>query len=248
MTASRTGNLTRPRRTRWRNAPRAPRPVLAQKAAWRRRLRLGLAALRMLPSLPPPVAHAVHVGGDGGAAAAPARAARPSLAALLTGHILRDGEVVQLILRPSLWFIALSSLPFLAVVTIGVIAAKLWLPPPHLVRAVELGLFLAAGRLMWAVLQWAGRLYVLTDMRIVRIAGVFNIDVFDCPLRKVAQARLNSSVRERMLRLGSVEIVPRDESCPPGDWRTVSRPDEVLRKINAAVERARHGGGGSCPL
>jgi len=51
--------------------------------------------------------------------------------------------------------------------------------------AMVLGmLILVAARLMWAIQQWTARLYVLTDMRILRIAGVFNVSIFDCPLRK----------------------------------------------------------------
>jgi hypothetical protein len=198
------------------------------------------------PAAAPGAAAAVHVGagnGGGGAGAAVAGrpAVRPSLAALLTSHILHDGEMVLLILRPSLWFIVFGSLRFLAAVIILVIAAKLRMPT-HAVRVAELGTFLLAGRIMWAVLQWTGRLYVLTDMRIVRLSGVFTVDVFDCPLRKVAEARLTSTLRERLLRVGSIEIVPQDETCPPGDWRTVARPEEVLRKINATIERAKQGG------
>ena len=43
--------------------------------------------------------------------AAPVRASS-SLAALLTGHILQDGEVILLILKPSLWYIAFASMRF----------------------------------------------------------------------------------------------------------------------------------------
>ena len=70
-------------------------------------------------------------------------------------------------------------------------------------------IFLLAGRIMWAVLQWMGRLYVLTDMRIVRLSGVFNVEIFDCALRKVATTRLTRTFREKLWRLGSIEIQPR---------------------------------------
>ena len=42
---------------------------------------------------------------------------------------------------------------------------------------------------MWALLQWTNRLYVLTDLRIVSITGVFNAQIFDCPLRKIARTQ-----------------------------------------------------------
>src|SRR6476661_7355344 len=50
-------------------------------------------------------------------AAAPTAAVTP-LGALLARHIIRDGEVVLLVLKPSFWFIVLSSLRFIAAVAI----------------------------------------------------------------------------------------------------------------------------------
>jgi hypothetical protein len=181
---------------------------------------------------------------EGGVATArPARPMSTSLAALLTRHILRDGELVLLILKPSLWFIVLGAMRFAAVVLIGIIAAKLWIPHAG-ARAAEVGAFLITARVMWAVLQWMGRLYVLTDLRVLRLSGVFNVDIFDCPLRKVSHARMYRTFRERLLRLGSIEIVPAMDGCTPGDWRTIKRPVEVLDTIEATVRRAKQGGGG----
>ena len=57
----------------------------------------------------------------------------------------------------------------------------------HRVAYIETTIFLIAGRVMGAVLQWMGRLYVLTDQRIIRLAGVFISDLYDCPLRKVSR-------------------------------------------------------------
>ena len=190
------------------------------------------------------IAQAAAAAGEGTVAAAPGRTLATSLAALLTRHILRDGELVLLILKPSLWFIVFAAMRFAAVVLIGVIAARLWMPAPAALRVAEIGAFLIAARVMWAVLQWMGRLYVLTDLRVLRLSGVFNIDIFDCPLRKVGQARLYRSFRERLLRLGSIVIVPSDEACPAGEWRTIKRPTEVLETIEATVRRAKQGGMG----
>jgi hypothetical protein len=85
---------------------------------------------------------------------------------------------------------------------------------------------------------------VLTDLRVLRLSGIFNVDIFDCPLRKVGEARLYRSFRERLLRLGSIEIVPSDDACPSGEWRTIKRPTEVLETIQATVRRAKQGGMG----
>lgn len=190
--------------------------------------------------------HAAFNAIHGEAAAAPGHFGFPSLAALLTGHILQDGELVLIILKPSRWFILLSTLRFAAVVAILMIGSKVFdehLPGRALVY-VEIGALLIAGRFFWATLQWMGRLYILTDLRIVRLEGVFSIDIYDCPLRKVARTRLLFSTRERLTRLGTVEIQPADDDMKLGYWQMIRRPQAVHDQIVAAINRARQGGPG----
>ena len=98
------------------------------------------------------------------------------------------------------------------------------------------------GRVMWAALQWMGRLYILTDLRIIRLSGVFSVDLFDCPLRKVARTRLTTTMRERLFGLGSIEISPSDSDCPAGQWQTISSPREVHEQIVATINRAKQSG------
>ena len=198
---------------------------------------------------PPPAMQPCAFASEGAAAAAGTADAAPaatSLATLLTRHILRDGELVVLILQPSIWFVPLSSVKFIAAVLILMIAAKVF--DQHLPSTpfayVQTGIFLIAARLMWAIQQWTARLYVLTDMRILRIAGVFTVSIFDCPLRKVAQVRLASNLRERLFGVGSIEITPQDESNPPGVWQTIGKPAEVLEHVEAAIRKAKHNGHG----
>jgi hypothetical protein len=171
-----------------------------------------------------------------------------SIATLLTSHLLQDGEVVLLILKPSLWFILLSALRFIAVVLISMITAALlnryqYLPGQNLTYQ-ELGLFVLGGRVMWAVLQWMGRLYILTDLRIIRLSGVFSLEIFDCPLRKVARTRLVRSMRERLTATGTIEIIPADDSLPINSWSTIARPVQVHEQVVAAINRAKQGGCG----
>jgi len=181
-----------------------------------------------------------------GEAAADPRAARPtSIGMLLTNHIIQDGELVLLVLKPSVWFVLLGSLWFIGFALVALCAFLVLddqIPGPAS-RYVELAMFAIAGRLVWAVLQWMGRLYVLTDMRVLRLGGVFNVTIFDCPLRKVARTRVVRSMRERLLRLGSIEIVSCNDECPPGAWQTIAKPDLVHEQIVAAINRAKQGRG-----
>jgi hypothetical protein len=177
---------------------------------------------------------------QGEAVVAPTRAST-TLAALFAGHVLQDGELILLLIKPSLWFMLLSGLKFIGVVLIAMIGAALLDPqlPGRNSVYQELGLFVLAGRVMWGVLQWMGRLYILTDMRIVRLSGVFSVEIFDCPLRKVARTRLVRTMRERLTGVGTIEIIPSDEELPISYWNIVPRPKDVQEQIITAITRAK---------
>lgn len=191
--------------------------------------------------MPCPVSASEAAGATVAPAAAVEARAASSIATLLTRHILRDGEIVLLICRPSLWSIFFSTLPFAAVSLILVMSARLW-APRGLHLAIEAACMLVVCRAGWAVLSWLGRLYLLTDQRVVRIAGVFNPQIHDCPLRKIARTRLVSSIHERLWRLGSIEIIPETEQHPASIWQMIRRPHDVHETIRRAVARAKQGG------
>jgi len=176
--------------------------------------------------------------------------ANPSLAKLLASHVLRDGEIIILALRPSLWFIILSSLRFLIGSLIAIVAIKyfaihsMW--THGTVRSLmELVVSAISARLMWATLQWMSRLYILTDYRILSLSGVFNVSIFDCPLRKVARTRLVRSGEERFTGIGTIEIIPQDDSLPFGLWQMIARPNAVHEQMVATINRAKQGGMGT---
>jgi len=174
-------------------------------------------------------------------AAAAAPAAASAIGALLSGHVLRDGELVILILRPSRWFILLSSLKSLAVLAILMVLSGLFESNlPHPVRQfIMVGALLMAARLMVALVQWMSRLYILTDMRVLRLSGIFSVDIFDCPLRKVARTFLEATFKEKLFRIASITIIPQDENQPVGTWQMVPRPKEVYKQLLAAISRAK---------
>jgi len=181
---------------------------------------------------------------EGSAAAAPV--VSTPVAALVAGHVLRDGELVLFILRPSRWFILLSSLRFLASVLIvmillGIFDDRLEFRSRPL---MDLGVFVMAGRIMWAILQWMGRYYILTDLRIIRLTGVFSTDIFDCPLRRVARTMLEVTFKERICRIGSMLIIPQDEQFGLGHWQMIPRPREVHDQVVGAINRAKQSGMG----
>lgn len=178
------------------------------------------------------------------AAATASPAAAPVVApaaSLLTGQVLRDGEVVMLVAKPSLWFIPLSSLGWIVALVVACVAARAT-DQQHIHIWVETALFIGAARIMWAIVNWMGKLYVLTDQRILRASGVFSVDLFECPLRKVARTRLLPTIRERALRLASIEIIPEDDTRPCAFWQTLAKPAEINEKLQRAIRRAKQGG------
>ena len=179
-----------------------------------------------------------------GATAAPAIVAPPvttATATLLTRHLVRDGEIILLMLKPSLWTILFATLPAIGIALILMFSTCLW-APHHVHIGVEIGTMLVLSRAAWAILTWAGRLYVLTDLRVLRVAGVFVHQIHDIPLRKIARTRLITSFRERLWRLGSIEIIPESDNWPWSVWQTIPKSHEVHEIIRRAIARAKQGG------
>lgn len=199
-----------------------------------------------------PIVHANAVGasapgGAAGAASEPTTATiRTALGTLLAGHILHDGETVLLLLKPSRWFIVVTSLGFIGLVlALLIIATLAGMPPgPRHPIIAELAFLALLFRLVWATFQWVGRVYVLTDLRILRLSGAFNVELFDCPLRKVKGVRRADGLAERLLGLGTIDVVPQDPGCSdgaPGAWQMVRKPAQVHDQIVAALNRAQQG-------
>jgi hypothetical protein len=183
------------------------------------------------------------------ASAAVAMPATASLAKLLASHILRDGEVVLLVLRPSLWFLLLSCIQFIGVALVLTILVRFLNIQNHATTRslIEFGVSAISARLVWATLQWISRLYILTDLRIISIAGVFQMQIFDCPLRKIVRTRITRTNTEWITSTGSIEIVPQDESSAFGEWKTIAHPIKVHETIVATINRAKQGNCGPSP-
>lgn len=165
---------------------------------------------------------------------------RVPLTTLLTGNVVSPSEIVQLVIKPSRWFILLNSARFAAVVIMAVLAVRLFMPlrfaPAALLQAT---VFLIAGRLMWSVVQWMGRYYLLTDLRLIRVCGVFDVNIQSCALRTVRSVRIYRPAGERLFNRGSLEIIgPHDVMY----WQTMSRFKQIHDTVQIAVAKSKQNG------
>jgi membrane protein YdbS with pleckstrin-like domain len=166
---------------------------------------------------------------------------RAPLAAL---NVLRGDEIIELCLRPSHWYIAMiSARPAGAALLLAAAAAWVtwgnWSSPAALIVAALL--VLGAGRVLVASLQWASKLYVLTNRRVLRFSGVFNVHLVECPLSRVATCGLALGPYSRVLSVGTVETSPTSEHFAAVRWEHVNQPEQVLAAVERAVRRSRNG-------
>lgn len=175
--------------------------------------------------------------------AAGALPALSPFSALISRYMFQDGEIVELVVRSSAWWLLFSSWRALLLCA-AIVLAGLTFAPGQIEWYVEVGVMGALARLMWATVKWMSRFHVLTNMRVMTFSGVFNVVVTECPLRRLGRVRDISVLYERLLLRGSLELVPGDTNTfPVMIWQTIRRPHEVQRKIQAAMERSKQNGG-----
>jgi len=161
---------------------------------------------------------------------------------IVPAHLLDGGEIVILAIKPSLWFVPLTSARWI-LLGIGLLAAAniSWISP-HVAGYLRMAGYLGvAGRLGWAMLQWVSRLYVLTNRRVMRLRGVFNVELFQCELTRIQSLVLSASWPERLVRSGTIIIQTAGALGSVGGsaaWRMITRPLEVHQKLNDAIRRA----------
>ena len=164
------------------------------------------------------------------------------LQSALPAGLLADDEIVILMLRPSLLFVGLSSLASLTVIavvtlTLALLAIRItWLPWSEL-AAYAMGAAVATVRLLWQCLEWWGLVYVLTDRRVVRRAGVLQVSIFEAPLRNIQHTSIFQPFRERVLRLGSIGFATAGSDVFDAFWVMIRQPYAVHKVVMETLQR-----------
>jgi len=167
---------------------------------------------------------------------------------LVPAHLLDGGEIIILAIKPSLWFIVFTSIRWLAAMVVvillsgwlgGWLGGRLHFSSTLIVQGAAV---LAAARVGLAVLQWVSRLYVLTNRRIMRLTGILNVDLFECPLTKIQNTYLTLAWYERLTGVGTISFATAGTGGVEASWLNVNNPLELHERVRSAIHRAQKPG------
>jgi uncharacterized membrane protein YdbT with pleckstrin-like domain len=115
----------------------------------------------------------------------------------------------------------------------------IWLPSVFVLFGYLL-LLLPLLSLLRDVLIWANRQYIVTNWRVIQIAGVFNKDVTDSSLEKVNDVKLEQSFWGRLLDYGDIEILTASE-LGVNKFSWVGQPIRLKTAMLNAKEKLEQG-------
>ncbi len=118
---------------------------------------------------------------------------------LVPHNLLQGGEIVVLALKPSLWFVPLTSLPTLlasGIVALAAFLVECWRPVGAGGAVSLVCTAIALARVAAASWVWLGRTYVLTNFRFIAIAGLLQFSVRALMLHDAKRGRVAGAQRE----------------------------------------------------
>ena len=163
-----------------------------------------------------------------------------SAAQLAKFGVLNGSEIIILAIKPSLCYVLFVSSRWLAILLpIGMVS---WLSGQLGWLGMQAQVLVAmclAGmitRLAFGLLQWQSRVYILTNLRVLRIRGVVRVEMFQCSLLQLKDVLLTAGVAERLVGLGTVGLVKNSSGKAAAYWQNIRRPEQVRRQILEAID------------
>lgn len=124
------------------------------------------------------------------------------------------GETEEVLLETHQhWFVLFGKI-FLELLVIGLILGGIVVGFTYFQAPALYGLVLLiipAIGIMNDVLVWRNKAYIVTNRRVIQIAGVFDKDVVDSSLEKVNDVKMSQSFFGRMFGYGDIEILTASE-------------------------------------
>jgi uncharacterized membrane protein YdbT with pleckstrin-like domain len=129
-------------------------------------------------------------------------------------QLLGEREKILLVTHQH-WFILLRNILFEILLIIATLVAVtlvmlIWMPQPIAALGYIL-LIIPLISLTKDVMVWNSHKYVVTNMRVIQVFGVFNKNVTDSSLEKVNDVKMEQSAIGRMANFGDIEILTASE-------------------------------------
>lgn len=159
---------------------------------------------------------------------------------LFVASMLEPTEIIVGIWRPSLMWIALHSMRGVAVIvaiTLLAAASAEWAKQPWSTSIAQLGAFLILTRVGIAGAEWASRIYVLTDRRVLRRRGVLSPTVFSASLINLRRVELLQTNIDRSLQTGTITFRTQVKGHYDAAWVMIPHAAEVLAVIEETRRR-----------
>ena len=154
--------------------------------------------------------------------------------------VLNGSEIIILAIKPSLCYVLFVSGRWLAILLpIGMVA---WLSGQLGWLGMQAQVLLATClavvfmRLAFGLLQWQSRVYILTNLRVLRIRGVVRVEMFQCPLLQLNDVQLTAGVAERLMGVGTIGLVKNSSEKAAAHWQNIRRGEEVRGQILEAID------------
>ena len=77
-------------------------------------------------------------------------------------------------------------------------------------------------------LPWSFTIYYLTETKLIRRKGVFNLEEDEIDLYKITDKKLLMPMGQRMVGCGTIHICSRDTDSPEADILCIKNPHEVM--------------------
>lgn len=88
-------------------------------------------------------------------------------------------------------------------------------------------------------LPWSFTVYFLTETKLIRRKGFFNIVEDEIDLYKITDKKLILPLGQRMFGCGTIHICSRDTDTPETDILSIKKPREIMQMLDKYINEQR---------
>ena len=166
--------------------------------------------------------------------------------------LLSEREKVLLVTRQH-WFLLASAIfleiSLILIIFAAAVVAAISFPPfsPIIIAVGFLLLLLPLATMTRDILVWSNRQFIVSNRRVMQIAGIFNKNVTDSSLEKVNDVKMSQSALGRMFNYGDGEILTASE-LGVNLFRQIENPIGFKTAMLNAKEQLERGSESGRPL